>query len=183
MATQFEIDCALMAGASYISTRPDINKLPIPAGWKTVDNSHFSDQSSGFEAVAFKNQSLNEIVIAFTGTDPGDLSGDGIADAALAAGLGSTQLLQAAEYYMEVKAANPNAIITFTGHSLGGGLASLMGVFFNLKAVTFNQAPFRNSANLVIAAALRLDLSLAFPADTNPLVSEWLAPLNKFILS
>ncbi|WHZ22878.1 MAG: hypothetical protein OJF47_001990 [Nitrospira sp.] len=64
----------------------------------------------------------------------------------LATGLGSVQLLQAAEYYLQVQAANPNAAITFTGHSLGGGLAALMGVFFGKQAVTFDQAPFANSA-------------------------------------
>ncbi|MGB3225129.1 MAG: hypothetical protein WBB23_20220 [Desulforhopalus sp.] len=33
MATKFEIDCSLMAGAVYISTRSDENKLTIPNGW------------------------------------------------------------------------------------------------------------------------------------------------------
>lgn len=48
---------------------------------------------------------------------------------------------------MKVKAINPDAQITFAGHSLGGGLAALLGVFFDETAVTFDQAPFRNSAN------------------------------------
>jgi len=44
MATQFEIDCALMAGASYISSRPNkINQFPIPAGWTIVSGSYFND--------------------------------------------------------------------------------------------------------------------------------------------
>lgn len=64
MTTQFEIDCALMAGASYISTRPDINKFPIPAGWATIPNSHFNDPSTGFEAVAFQSQCSNDIIIS-----------------------------------------------------------------------------------------------------------------------
>ncbi|MBH0183244.1 MAG: hypothetical protein HP490_16680 [Nitrospira sp.] len=68
----------------------------------------------------------------------------------LAIGSGSAQLLQAAEYYLQVQATvaadNPNATFTFTGHSLGGGLAALMGVFFGKQAVTFDQAPFAPSA-------------------------------------
>lgn len=53
MATQFELDCALMAGASYISTRPDDkNKFPIPDGWneKVIKR---DAQPSGFEATYF----------------------------------------------------------------------------------------------------------------------------------
>ncbi|MFO0701086.1 MAG: lipase family protein [Nitrospira sp.] len=66
----------------------------------------------------------------------------------MATGAGADQLRQAAEYYLQVKAANPNVTVTFTGHSLGGGLAALMGVFFGKQAVTFDQAPFANSAEL-----------------------------------
>lgn len=139
MATQFEIYCALMAGDSYISNRPDKNRFPIPNGWTTVPGSYVRDDSSGFEAVSFTNG--NQIVISFAGTDSKSAA-DLAADIGLATGWGSEQLLQAAAYYMEVKAANPNAEITFTGHSLGGGLAALMGVFFDKTAVTFDQAPF-----------------------------------------
>ena len=32
MTTQFETDCALMAGQVYLSTRTNINKLPVPNG-------------------------------------------------------------------------------------------------------------------------------------------------------
>lgn len=183
MTIQFEIDCALMAGRAYQTNRSEINSFPIPIGWAEffhIPNLNVST-SGGFEAVSF--QRGNEIVISYAGTDQGDILGDMVADAALAAGLWSTQLKQAAEYYMEVKAANPNAKITFTGHSLGGGLASLMGVFFNEKAVTFDQAPFRNAANFLIASALRENLALAYPESTYSHVSDWLDPLDKFIMS
>ena len=147
MATTIEY--ALMAGASYISTRPDINKFPIPQGWVAVTNPpHFQDDATGFEAISF--QRGNEIVIAYAGTNPNDgilpPGPDNQANIGLATGVGADQLRQAAEYYLQVKAANPGATISFTGHSLGGGLAALMGVFFGKQAVTFDQAPFANSA-------------------------------------
>jgi Ca2+-binding RTX toxin-like protein len=142
------IEYALMAGASYISTRPDINKFPVPQGWTPFfpvpdPSTPTFPTSAGFEAVSFTNGS--EIVISFAGTYD-QSAADLFADAGLAMGGGSVQLTQAVDYYLQVKAANPNATITLTGHSLGGGLAALVGVFFGVPATTFDQAPFANSA-------------------------------------
>ena len=143
------IEYALMAGASYRDTRPDINKFPIPAGWSMVSRNP-QDNVTGFEAATFGNSATlatsTNIVISFAGTDPSDITGDIAADLALASGILSAQLKQAADYYLQVKAANPGATISFTGHSLGGGLASLMAVMFGESAYTFDQAPFLNSA-------------------------------------
>lgn len=142
MATQFEIDNALMAGMAYRSTRPDINRFPLPLGWTEIPLSHVIFPG-GFEAASF--QRGTEIVISYAGTGPGLTDWD--ANSGLALGFGSEQLRQAALYYLEVKATNPGATISFTGHSLGGGLAALMGVMFDEQAVTFDQAPFANSAS------------------------------------
>ena len=80
--------------------------------------------------------------------------------------MGSAQLFQAAKYYLQVKASvtanNPDATFTFTGHSLGGGLAALMGVFFGKQAMTFDQAPFANSAELSL-----ISLDVAANLKTN----------------
>lgn len=56
MATQFELDCALMAGASYFDTRASMNRFPIPADWGKITNpdSHYSNPATGFEAVSFQ---------------------------------------------------------------------------------------------------------------------------------
>ena len=50
---------ALMAGASYDSTRTDKNKIPAPLGWTEVTNSesYYRDPNSGFEVVAFQRGS------------------------------------------------------------------------------------------------------------------------------
>ncbi len=177
------LEYALMAGRSYIDTRPDLNQFPVPGGWTEffhVPNDTFP-QDSGFEAIAF--QRGNEIVISYAGTYNKDIKGDIAADAALGMGGASIQLLQAAEYYMQIKAANPDANITLTGHSLGGGLASLIAVFFNETATTFDQAPFRNAASWLRAQEVRQDIAAKFPATTYPRVSEWLAPIDRFINS
>lgn len=132
MTTQFEIDRALMAGAAYFSTRQEINRIPIPQGWTERTEFRVNGDSSGFEAISF--QRGNEIVISYAGTNPNDgifpfPGPDNQANIGLANGVGSVQLQQAAQYYLQVQEANPNATISFTGHSLGGGLAALMGVF------------------------------------------------------
>ncbi len=168
MATTIEY--ALMAGRSYQTTRDPMNQFPIPQGW--LELAHVPNNpdypmftgAAGFEAISFQNAANpNEIVISYAGTYDKDITGDIAADIGLATGYGSDQLLQAAEYYLQVKAANPGANITLTGHSLGGGLAALMGVFFGKQAVTFDQAPFANSAELNsftpdVAANLKTDL-------------------------
>jgi len=152
MTTQFEIDCAVMAGLAYQSTRDKINWFPAPSGWQEfshVPNSTYPTILS-FEASAFQNIATGEIVISYAGTDPASLS-DWITNLSLGTGFSASQLEQAALYYLQVKAANPpGTVISFTGHSLGGGLAALMGVFFDEKAVTFDQAPFAYAATLSI---------------------------------
>ena len=111
MATTIEY--ALMAGRAYQTTRdPGINWFPIPKGWLElahVPNNPGLPQftgADGFEAIAFKKGT--DIVISYAGTNPNSLlDPDNAANIGLATGFGSDQLLQAAEYYLQVKAANP----------------------------------------------------------------------------
>ncbi len=144
---------ALMAGAAYDSTRDDQNKAPYPEsfGWNPIKGelNHRVVDSSGFEARTFIRESDNAIVISYAGTYFPQ-SADLVADIAIGAGFAHNQLLQAARYYQDVKkwaiAQGYSADnISFTGHSLGGGLAALMGVFFNKKAVVFDEAPLQLS--------------------------------------
>lgn len=144
------IEYAMMSGRAYQTTRAPngINWLPVPTGWSEflhVPNDTLPS-TGGFEMSAFQNiANPNEIVISFAGTGPG--WGDWThGNTPLALGVLATQLKEAADYYLQIKAQNPNATITLTGHSLGGGLAALIAVMFDETAVTFDQAPFNQSA-------------------------------------
>jgi hypothetical protein len=164
-----DLQYALMAGNVYRSTRPDINKVPIPVadGWQEIPNTYVNLASSGFEAASF--QRGTDIVISYTGTGT---AVDWIANIALGIGWAANQLRQAAAYYMQVKTLNQNANITFTGHSLGGGLASLIAVFFDKTAVTFDQAPFAASAKVSIRNDLTSYLLSLKDANQQPLYTS-----------
>ncbi len=159
MATS--LDYATLSAITYNDVRGNLNKLGnLPAGW----SQYLYTSNPGFTAGAYKNG--NDIVIAFKGSDLPELNASGFADwiaTNLQAGLGfgSTQLVDAALFYEAVKAANPGANITFTGHSLGGGVASVMSVWFDKPATTFAEAPFLLSAvNPVFTAAVAAKLLL-----------------------
>lgn len=144
------IEYALIAGASYISNRPEINQILAPDVWlENIDRRTTTE--SGFEATYFVGVN-NEVVISFAGTDfsegiPGALfTGDfWQGNIPLITGTsvnGADQLVDAVEYYLQVKASVPaGTTITLTGHSLGGALAALVGVFFGEAAFTFDQVP------------------------------------------
>ena len=160
--SEFEIGCAILSAAVYITGRDDKNIIAPPSGATKVEllglpDGHFSDPTTGFEANLYQYQ--GKYVIAFAGTDPKDRH-DLAANAMLGAGVMEMQLKQAAEFYQAVKT-QYGSDVTFTGHSLGGGLAALMGVFFDKPAVTFDPAPFRLAATLSNAQALQSFLTTA----------------------
>ena len=178
------LDYALMAGSAYRTSRTLENLFPAPQGWALFfpvpdpSTAAIFPASSGFEAVAF--QSGTEIVISYAGTYSKS-GADTQAGLDLGLGLGSAQLNQAVEYYLQIKAANPGANITLTGHSLGGGLAALVGVFFGVSATVFDEAPFAQTA-LFQAQNLRSYLAGKLDSQGNRLYSETLlASLTDYI--
>ncbi len=185
------IEYALMAGASYISTRWEINQFPVPDGWlESIEDRQ--TKPSGFEATYFTKGA--EIVISYSGTDPENwnplTTPDGMTNSNLSAGKWADQLMQAAEYYLNIRATHSGPI-TLTGHSLGGGLAALVGVFFGVRATTFDQAPFAASAQLQHpdgnwrsnAEDLLARLSTKYDPETLAGLTEYVRLLNVDIFS
>ena len=156
------IEYAVFANAAYRDTRNELQNAPvIPTGWTPLSRTTlgFSEgpSPSDFSAEAF--QKGTDIVISYQGTNSDPFTKDGISDWSsnieMFLGWASNQMKEAALFYQRVKAQNPGATnITFTGHSLGGGLAGLMSIFFDRPAVVFDSAPFQGSASAQAGGAL-----------------------------
>ena len=146
-----ERDKLLAQLATAVYRRIDENNVPVPTGWSVVqyeqDAYDFSGGFTGFSAGAFvSNSDPNEVIISFTGSN--DLF-DWVSNIVAGGGAGflpTPQVFAALRFVSDVMAAKPNANITFTGHSLGGGLAGIMAVFFGRPATVFDTAPFENVA-------------------------------------
>ena len=162
--------------ASRVYDRKDIrNKMTLPQdftelGWQD------DDPLTGFSAGVYQNG--NQIVISFTGTNEKQLKDFVVANIPSGAGFGSAQITRAAELVLETMRQHPDAEISFTGHSLGGGLASVMAVLFDKKAVVFDPAPFQASALNPVTLAM-LYLYLTHNGYENEALRRYVLPTEK----
>ena len=127
------------------------NWTPVPDGWTVIGKYDVSgsgiNQSSnpdlkGFSARVYQNTDTKEVVIAYEGTDAPDWHDWIFGNLKSTLGIGSEHLIQAAELYEKVRNDMPvGTQITFTGHSLGGGIA------FPRKCVTAYNPPNRRRSN------------------------------------
>ncbi|PEP50251.1 lipase family protein [Bacillus pseudomycoides] len=118
---------------------------------------HEVDEKTGFAAYAFKDKTTGEIVISYVGTEDGtDAKTDGeigvhnitgankIALGDWNEDLAVKQYDQGDLFYMKMRHDNPDAEISVTGHSLGGGIADTVALRHredNIEALTLNPAP------------------------------------------
>ncbi|MDH5545046.1 MAG: DUF2974 domain-containing protein [Gammaproteobacteria bacterium] len=94
------------------------------------------NDSSGFYAGVFSHQNGRDMVVAFRGTD--DIA-DGVEDFGIFLGQYPGQAVQANDILKSWKSRyGRRRRVYLTGHSLGGGLASLMAYSHELPCVTFN---------------------------------------------
>ena len=118
------------------------NKNSIPKDW--VRFSERDNESTGFHAETFYKKGA--VVISFRGTD--DYK-DLFENDFLQMGRNKlpNQYVDAINYYNEIQKTFPSSKIVFTGHSLGGSLAQLMGNLTGNEAVTFNAYGVGNLLN------------------------------------
>lgn len=119
--------------------------IPEGSDWRVLDQKRNS--LSGFHAQAY-SRAPDMIVVAFEGSGllrdwvgKGSIQ-DWLNNLAHANPLGNVpmQYREGLEYVENLIAANPNAKIILTGHSLGGGIAQYVGASLELDAVVFNAA-------------------------------------------
>ena len=106
----------------------------IPKDWIKV--SEMDNENSGVHREAFYKD--GKIAIAIRGTD--EITNDFIKNDIGHLGLKKipNQYADAHKYYQNIKKDFPNQEIVFTGHSLGGSLAQIMGNETGCETVTFN---------------------------------------------
>jgi hypothetical protein len=142
-------------GAVYVAGSPWIGRHfdEFGLGWAELDSLSKHD----FAATVFRNTATGETVISIRGTDfGGGATWQTVVDTLLGSAPGalsqiSPQVLDAISLYVATRAevqrtGGDVSKISFTGHSLGGGLASLKAVWFGHSAEVFAQAPFQLSA-------------------------------------
>ena len=142
------LDMAKMADFVYHSD--SIKKLPegwdiatgLPGNTQQVLDGFNSDKiKDGFYAEIYYNEKTKEYVLAFQGTDFNKIE-HLTTDAGQAAGstVLSGQYFKAQDLAQLFKKNCQGCSISITGHSLGGGLASVAGLASGLPTYTFNAA-------------------------------------------
>lgn len=113
------------------------NNVAIPG----ITPNMLHDKKSGFDAAIYQNKD-GQYVIAFRGTDKwiGKEGADIKANGGQALGMKTVQYEQARFLAHRAIAAFGEGNVIFTGHSLGGGLASAAMVATGAPGVTFNAA-------------------------------------------
>jgi Lipase (class 3) len=134
MATTQEY--ALLSLYVYDVTNKRLNRPNLPVGWTALEL--HPDNVLGFSYGIFQRSGTGEIVLAYTGTNE---KVDWVSNITAGSGLPSWQVSNAALVCQQVKA-KYGSNITLSGHSLGGGLASIMSTWFNRPSVVFDKVPF-----------------------------------------
>ena len=122
--------------------------LPSPE-W--IEREYRPDDVAGFSYGVFQNTTTEEVVVSFTGTNEKKVADFLLANLPAGVGLSSLQVNGAARIAASTINTYGASNVTFTGHSLGGGLASIMGVWFDRPSTLFDPAPFELTARNPLA--------------------------------
>ena len=107
-----------------------------------IDPHSLYNFETGFYSALFRNNESGELTWAIRGTDDDfsfALGGDGRTNAGQLGGFETAHYNQAVRTGGQI-AAQLGGNVSFTGHSLGGGLATAAGLVHNTNVTTFNTA-------------------------------------------
>jgi hypothetical protein len=167
--------------------RQIVRQKPPPEGWKVTRV--VEDKNSGFMAVEYERnfEQPPRKVLAFRGTDVTQAA-DAKTDAMQGVGMYTDQYKEGEDTALAMKIDNPKGF-DITGHSLGGGEASLAGLLTSQPTYTFN------AAGLHVNSMVRADIESndlprqqqviqAYYSDRDPLSWPQDHPLTtKFLLT
>ncbi len=90
-----------------------------------------------FKGCVYADRQAKEVVVAFQGTEPSKL-GDLVSDLQIVIGMLPQYCSAALRLFERTKEAYPNYGVSLVGHSLGGGIAQVIGHWTGAPFVTFN---------------------------------------------
>jgi hypothetical protein len=135
-----DLDLARISADVYEQTGEGLNGYRLLTDGELnalgINRSTLEDPATGFRAAVYVKD--GQYVVAFAGTDPTQL-GDLAADADQGLGFDSPQYEMARSLGLRLTEQLGDNVV-FTGHSLGGGLASHAALSTGGTAVTFNAA-------------------------------------------
>lgn len=155
--------CCGLASLAYSD-----NDADVPPGWEVVER---FDYPSGLQAVLVRDAHGNMVLAVRGSAGPGlnmEAANDWSNDSLGATGTSRPQA-QAIALALALQAKYPGAErLAFTGHSLGGELASLASLATGNKAVTFDPAGISTEAiirALITGITYRLAIAPGLPAN------------------
>jgi len=115
-----------------------------------TDARRYFSPESGLDAAVYRNG--DKLVIAFRGTEPtADYLMDIVADAYIVFNKVNDQVNHADYFYKAIRAQYSDITdsnIVITGHSLGGALAQVIGVKYNITTYTYNAPGMETNLSL-----------------------------------
>ena len=161
---------------------------PIPDGWRKVDAEELKklgidpselDTEHGMQASVYQNAD-GKYVLAFRGTEPDREFGKDVGNDIAGGAFTSFQVNEAINVSTKLAKAVGPENLDFTGHSLGGELASVAAIATDGQAVTFNAAGVSSTSVAIARAKCLNNFGTQSPMDGSNVkaYSYALDPLN-----